>query len=104
MTTRDNELYMAQKMARSKSTLTEINNLLQFQYYNNTINRLYYASFYAVQALLCTVDIYPKSHKGMLLMLTQHFIQTKKSLLQTLIIRIAYYLRIILIMHNHTGG
>jgi uncharacterized protein (UPF0332 family) len=76
MTTRDKELYRKQKMARANATINEIRNLLQFEYYNNAINRLYYSSFYAVHALLSTIDIFPKSHKGVLQMFSLHFIKT----------------------------
>ena len=72
----DKELYRKRKMENAVATLNEINNLLQFEYYNNAIHRLYYASYYAVQALLSTEGVFPKSHKGNLIMLSRHFILT----------------------------
>lgn len=76
MTIPDKELYRKQKMAKANATINEITNLLQFEYYNNAINRLYYSSFYAILALLSTIDIFPKSHKGVLQMFSLHFIKT----------------------------
>jgi uncharacterized protein (UPF0332 family) len=76
MTIGDKQLYRNQKMANAKATINEISNLLKFEYLNNAVNRLYYASFYAVHALLSTVDIFPKSHKGVLQMFSLHFIKT----------------------------
>lgn len=78
MTIRDKALYIQQRMAKSKATINEINNLLQFGYYHTAINRIYYSCFYAVEALLTTVDTFPKSHKGILTMFSQHFIKTGK--------------------------
>ena len=60
MTARDNEMIIRQKLIKSRARLSEINNLLQFGYYDTAINRIYYASFYSVQALLLSVDVEPK--------------------------------------------
>lgn len=78
MTDPDKKLYQNQKMVRANATINEITNLVQFEYYNNAINRIYYACFYAIHALLCTIDIFPKSHKGVLQMFALHFIKTGK--------------------------
>ena len=78
MTDRDKKLYQNQKMDRANATINEISNLVQFGYYNNAINRLYYACFYAIHALLSMNDVFPKSHKGVLQMFALHFIKTEK--------------------------
>ncbi|MEO5945546.1 MAG: HEPN domain-containing protein, partial [Chitinophagaceae bacterium] len=56
----------------------QIQNLILFTYYNTAVNRLYYASFYAVQALLFTIDIKPKTHSGILNMFSLHFVKQGK--------------------------
>ena len=40
------------KLERAKSTLTEAELLINNNFYNATVNRIYYACFYAVTALL----------------------------------------------------
>jgi uncharacterized protein (UPF0332 family) len=76
MTTGDNDILIRQKLAKSKKRLAEINNLIQFGYYDTAVNRIYYASFYSVQALLLSINLNPKSHKGVLTMFALHFVKT----------------------------
>ena len=76
MTPGANETRIRQKIAKSRARLSEISNLLQFGYYDTAINRIYYASFYSVQSLLLSIDIEPKSHKGVLSMFALHFVKT----------------------------
>lgn len=75
MTGQEKEILIRQKITRAKSTIGQINNLLKFGYYDTAINRIYYACFYAVQALLIQKDIIPKSHKGVLNMFSLHYIR-----------------------------
>ncbi len=42
------------------------------------MNRLYYAAFYAVNALLVDKEIYARSHSGAKNQFSLHFIKTKK--------------------------
>jgi uncharacterized protein (UPF0332 family) len=78
MTDKDRELYSRQKIIKAKATIDEINNLLQFGYFNTAINRIYYACFYAVQALLASIDVFPKTHKGVLNKFSFHFVNEGK--------------------------
>ncbi len=48
------------------------------EYYNAAVNRLYYALFYAVNALLVKNEIYSHSHSGMKSQFSLHFIKTGK--------------------------
>ena len=63
------------RLARANETLNEIEFLIQQGYLNNAVNRLYYASFYAVVALLTQYDISTKTHNGTRQMFGLHFIQ-----------------------------
>ena len=81
MTERDRKLYISQRLARSKAVIAEIDNLIKFEYLNTAINRIYYSCFYSVQALLASLDLYPKSHAGILRMFSLHF--TKKGKIPT---------------------
>ena len=60
----------------AEKTLEEIDNLLALKYYNNAVNRLYYACYYAVSALLIANGIITKSHDGVKQMFGLHFIRT----------------------------
>ena len=44
--------------------------------WNSCANRLYYAAFYAVTALLIENDLYSKTHTGVKNMFNKHFIKT----------------------------
>lgn len=43
---------VAYRIECAEKTLGEIDNLLALKYYNNAVNRMYYACYYAVSALL----------------------------------------------------
>ena len=60
----------------AEKTLGEIDNLLALKYYNNAANRMYYACYYAVSALLIANGIITKSHDGVKQMFGMHFIRT----------------------------
>lgn len=60
----------------AEKTLEEIDNLLALKYYNNAANRMYYACYYAVSALLIANGIVTKSHDGVKQMFGLHFIRT----------------------------
>lgn len=78
MNAAERDISIAQKLRRARNTIDEVHNHLQFGYFNTALNRLYYACFYAVQALLLSIDIAPKSHKGTRTMFSRHFIKEKK--------------------------
>jgi uncharacterized protein (UPF0332 family) len=50
--------------------------LSQNGFWNSAINRLYYAVFYAVNALLVSNEIYTHSHSGMRTQFSKNFIKT----------------------------
>lgn len=67
---------VAYRIECAENTLGEIDNLLAFKYYNNAANRMYYACYYAVSALLIANGIITKSHDGVKQMFGLHFIRT----------------------------
>ena len=71
----EKEILINQKITRAKSILSEVNNLISFGYYETSVNRLYYACFYCVQALLAKIDNFPKSHKGTITMFNAHYVK-----------------------------
>lgn len=63
------------RMECAEKTLGEIENLFALKYYNNAANRMYYACYYAVSALLVANGITTKSHEGVIQMFGLHFIR-----------------------------
>jgi len=66
-------LYRIQK---AENTLEESNLLAGQNFFNTAVNRLYYACFYSVIALLLHYDISAKTHKGVNILFQKHFIST----------------------------
>ena len=62
------------RMENAMSTLSEVLDHIQRGYYNTAVNRMYYACFYAVTALLVAHRIEAKSHDGVRQMLGKHFV------------------------------
>jgi uncharacterized protein (UPF0332 family) len=52
------------RTSRSLETLKEADLLIQNEFWNASINRIYYACYYAVSALLLKSNINSSSHKG----------------------------------------
>ncbi|GAA4306665.1 HEPN domain-containing protein [Compostibacter hankyongensis] len=64
MTEYKREDYVNYRFQKSKETLREVDILIDNQYWNTAINRLYYACFYAVGAILVKKGIKTSSHSG----------------------------------------
>ncbi|MBN1250872.1 MAG: HEPN domain-containing protein [Bacteroidales bacterium] len=65
------------RILRAKETLSEIELLIQNELWNTAINRLYYACYYAVIALLVKNDIQVQTHAGVRQMFGLHFIKAE---------------------------
>ncbi len=66
------------RMQRAKETLLEADTLINGQFYNAAVNRLYYACYYAVIALLSKNEISAQTHQGVKQMFSMNFIATGK--------------------------
>lgn len=64
------------KILKAKNALSEAEKLLEYNFTNAALNRLYYACFYAATALLFNKDIFVKTHSGVKQMLGLHFVNT----------------------------
>lgn len=62
------------RLSRAKETLAEIPHLKDMGYLNTAVNRLYYACYYAVVALLIKNHIHASTHVGVKQMLGLHFV------------------------------
>jgi len=63
------------RLERAKEALEEAKLLLEKGYGNTFVNRLYYACFYAVSALLLAKDLSSAKHSGVRSLFHQNFIK-----------------------------
>jgi len=66
------------RLERAKETYQDALLLRESERWNSVINRLYYAAFYAVTALLLDSDINPATHNGVKSNFSALFIKTGK--------------------------
>ena len=72
------EDYIAYRIGRAWSTFNDAKALADFHSCNSSVNRLYYACFYAVLALFSKHGINSHTHSGVKTQLSLHFIKTGK--------------------------
>ena len=65
---------MLYRMERAEETMEEVDILAERGHYNAAVNRLYYACFYAAQALLLKHHITATTHAGVKSMFGLHFV------------------------------
>jgi uncharacterized protein (UPF0332 family) len=65
MTKSKKQDYISYRINSAKETLEAARLLAENKHWNSAINRLYYASFYAISALLYKYDINANSHAGL---------------------------------------
>ena len=66
------------RLLRARDTFEDAQILAERSKWNSTINRLYYAAYYAVMALLLESDLNPTTHNGAKSNFSEHFILTNK--------------------------
>jgi uncharacterized protein (UPF0332 family) len=64
MTTEERKDLVNYRITKSKKTLAQIELLIQNELWNTAVNRLYYACYYAVIALLINKEIETLTHTG----------------------------------------
>jgi len=77
-TDEERNLLVAYRLQRAKETLLEADNLIKAGFFNAVVNRLYYACYYAVIALLIKNNIIAHTHQGVKQMFSLHFITKNK--------------------------
>lgn len=70
--------YVAYRLEKADETFEAAVLLFENEKWNSTVNRLYYACFYAVSALLVKNSIHAKSHNGVKTQFFQYFIKDGK--------------------------
>ena len=78
MTDFKSEDYIRYRINRAKEILIELDNIIALGYWNTAINRMYYACFYAVSALLSKYDLEVSSHSGIRQKFGENFVKTGK--------------------------
>ncbi len=63
------------KMDRAYETLEEAELMGKHNHWNTCVNRLYYACFYAVSALLLTENLSSSKHTGVRSLFNKHFVR-----------------------------
>ena len=66
------------RINRARDTLEDAQILADREKWNSAINRLYYAAYYAVIALLLSADLKPTTHNGAKSNFSEHFVKTGK--------------------------
>lgn len=75
MTDYNPEEYSKYRLQRAKETIEEVEKHIENRFWNTAINRMYYACFYAVGALLIKHNISTSSHSGTRLQFGQLFVK-----------------------------
>ncbi len=76
MNDQDKKDVVRYKLSRANEALEEAAFLIEYKHFNTSVNRMYYACFYAVTALLYNKDIIVKRHSAAIQMFGLHFIST----------------------------
>ena len=72
----ERQIIVSLEKEKALNTFAEIEILRQNELWNNIANRLYYAAFHAVSALLIHDGHTFGSHQGAVIMLHQHYVKT----------------------------
>lgn len=67
---------LAYPLQRAREALDEAALLLEKNHNNTFVNRVYYACFYSVTALLLTRNLFSAKHSGVRSLFHQHFVKT----------------------------
>jgi len=76
MSTKENEELVKYRFEKAKETFAEAEVQLKNGLWNFTVNRLYYACFYATRTLLASKEIYTKTHSETRQMFSLHFVKS----------------------------
>jgi uncharacterized protein (UPF0332 family) len=66
------------RLQRARETLEDARILATASRWNPCVNRLYYACFYAVSALLIQHGLFSSKHTGVRSLFNRHYVRTRK--------------------------
>lgn len=78
MNTQERNDLVNYRIKRAKDTLAEVDILADNKLWSTMLNRLYYAYFYAVNAILIKVEVKAETHSGIRRMFGLHFVKSGK--------------------------
>ncbi|HXL58252.1 MAG TPA: HEPN domain-containing protein [Chitinophagaceae bacterium] len=64
------------RLGKARETFNEVKVLVENEFWNTAVNRIYYACFYAVTALLIKNGLNTQTHAGTRQMFGLHFVKT----------------------------
>lgn len=64
------------ELERADRIMQQLPTLIAQQYWDTTVNRMYYAAFHAVSALLIHNAIQVRTHKGSIIVFNKEFVRT----------------------------
>jgi uncharacterized protein (UPF0332 family) len=70
--------FLRHRMARAHETLEDARLMLEQGHLHSVVNRIYYACFYMVSALLFTEGLSSSKHIGVRSLFNRHWIKTKR--------------------------
>ena len=73
--TKGQEDLIRYKLTRAEETIEEARVMLQTNHLYGAANRIYYAFFYAVTALLLTQNLSSSRHSGVIALFNRHFVK-----------------------------
>ena len=76
--TKSNKELVSYRLQRARETLEDARILADARRWNPCVNRLYYACFYAVSALLVQAGLSSSKHTGVRSLFNRHFVRTGK--------------------------
>ena len=68
--------YIKYRIEHAQETIDEVKTHIENKFWNTAINRMYYACFYAIGALLAKYKIEASSHHGVRQKFGEHFVKT----------------------------
>ena len=71
----DRDALISIRLKRAKETMSEVYGNIQLGYWRAAANRLYYACYYAVSALLIKNGLTAHTHTGVIAQMGLHFVQ-----------------------------
>ena len=74
MTTEERDTIVKYRLERANETLLEAKDMICMKHWHGAANRLYYACYYAVSALLIKNGYSARTHNGVLTLLGKHFV------------------------------
>ena len=66
------------KIEKAVSLMNEVDILMENTFYTTAISRLYYSCFHVTKALLLTKNLIPKTHRGVDVLLHEHFVKVNE--------------------------